>query len=379
MPPHVLLVDDEAGALEDVRRVFEKRTSVELLHPQSVTEDHLAAASLVLVDYELKSWDERDSQSCASMQPLNGVALASVYRSFAKERFRRPVAVALYSGRLSELAPIPSETRPHVLANLGSLEWVFSKVDPRAVTAGQDLENLVRSSVSLASAVEALPPAWPVEVDQVRWQVQQLLASPTEGEDAAAFWGAIAQCHPPMYEMSTASHGMWFLDWMLYHILPYSTFLIDRMSLGAMLKFVPTALDEVLKGDSVVADRLRSVEYTGVLHDFNGRRWWQPGVAALAKDMRDATPEFHVGARIEAVTGVSGTWRGDFPVVCYDGRLAQLPTLYEVSEAVEIRPDLWPAFARQAYAPRHMMEDPAIATLAERAATMAFVPLSPGD
>jgi len=369
---HVLLVDDRPEDLELVEAAFATQTSVDLKHPQDVTEEDLARATVVLVDYELHHWGERDDLPSASLQPLNGVALAATYRSFAKERIDRPMAIALYSGKLSELGPIPSETRPHVLATLGGIQWVFPKADPDPAAGSASVAALVRSALSLGAAVEGLPHAWPVGVEDVRRQVGELLHLAPESDPEERLWHDVARCWPPMYEMSTASHGMWFLDWMLHQILPYPTFLLDKMTLAARLRFQPEALDEVLQGDTPVAHQLRVLEYGGILSDFLGSRWWAAGVSSFIKGLR-SDPDSDLGSLIARMSGVEGASPLDQPVVCYDKKIGQLGALYDESRAVRIFPDLWPVFADPAHAPKDLLADPAINELSKRAAGMIVV------
>ena len=374
MATHILIVDDEANDLDHVRRAFEALGAVDLKHPQQVVPEDLAEASLVLVDYEMRHWDERFEQTTASMQPQNGVALAAIYRSFAKERFNRPMAVALYSGRLSELSKIPSETRPHVLASLTSLEWVFPKVADDSASPEDDTARLAERATWLAEAAEALPNAWPEEFDAVRAQVEELLDSPQDPDLSETCWKAVSRCHPPMFEMSSSSHGIWFLDWLLHDILPYPTFLFDRMSLAAALQLAPTGVDALIAADSAIAEQLRQAEYTGILSRFDGQRWWGPMVNALITRVRGDDRETNLGVLFAAGVGGVDVYPGDDPVVCYDAKLAKLPDLYERREAIEIRPDLWPVFARPAHAPRTLCEDAAIAALAKRAGAATIVP-----
>jgi hypothetical protein len=372
---HILIVDDEADNLGYLYQEFEGISSVEVKHPRDVTRDDIAQADLVLVDYKLDYWDDRYAEtSSASMQPLDGLALAGIYRSVSGVMTDRPLAIALYSAQLGDLASIPFQTRAHILARLTSLEWVFSKANLSAGSEDVDVPDLAVRAAAIAESVQKLPDAWPTEPSAVRDVVGDLLRAPASGPPAEACWQDVLRCHPPMYELSSASHGIWFLDWLLLDILPYATFLIGRMTLAARLRVTPAGLDALLARDSRLSELLKNCTYSGILSGFDGPRWWAALVDDAIREYRASNPGCGV---LEFVSVYGGgepeMFTGDSPVVCYDLELTRLPDLYPRAQTVEIAPDGWPTYAEPAHCERTLLGEPLIAALAKRAEAVVIV------
>ena len=116
-------------------------------HPQDVEQNDLDAASLVLVDFKLERWAERDNLSSLSLKPKNGLALLSVLQEAAVPGVR---AFALFTQEVSAvskgLAPLP-----HIVARAHSIEWVFDKK-----RGGRPLEEVCE----LASCTQSLSQTW---------------------------------------------------------------------------------------------------------------------------------------------------------------------------------------------------------------------------
>lgn len=74
--PTVLAIDDEPDILRNTLRLgLGDRAQGKVLHPRDVELQHLRDADLVLVDYLLRDWPERDGVSLA-LRPANGLPLA---------------------------------------------------------------------------------------------------------------------------------------------------------------------------------------------------------------------------------------------------------------------------------------------------------------
>ena len=141
--PFILVVDDKADNLRSglVLRLGD-RAAVKVLHPSEVELEDLAETDLVLMDYRLDQWPERDKQSSLAFDIRSGLALATVLREVADGATPdRLTAVALHTAHLSEASGRirPPHSR-HVVARLNNLEWVFEKkskeTDPDPVSAG---------------------------------------------------------------------------------------------------------------------------------------------------------------------------------------------------------------------------------------------------
>jgi hypothetical protein len=129
----VLIVDDTIGDAQRLANDLQAGVVGYPVTPGEVNADRLAAADLVLVDYELRDWDERDNTRELALKPLNGLALASVLREHLDLYVDRPRAIALYTAHLSEISQaLPDEVRQHVVSRLNNLEWVFDKADENA-------------------------------------------------------------------------------------------------------------------------------------------------------------------------------------------------------------------------------------------------------
>ena len=78
--PSILVIDDESDNLgSQIDLGLADRATASAIHPRDVEMSDLKNADLVLVDYRLDSWPERDAQS-VSLNPATGMALAVVLR-----------------------------------------------------------------------------------------------------------------------------------------------------------------------------------------------------------------------------------------------------------------------------------------------------------
>jgi hypothetical protein len=122
--PFVAVIDDrpDAGASEICRVLNENgRVTAEAFLPGDITEDLLADASTVLVDYRIEDWPSRSQLQEIGLKPKNGLALASVLREYC--RADQPTAIALLSDGLEDLYhELSPKNRRHVLARVESLE-----------------------------------------------------------------------------------------------------------------------------------------------------------------------------------------------------------------------------------------------------------------
>jgi hypothetical protein len=347
--PSVLIIDDLPG--DQGLRIAElgKKARVRGVHPEEVAETMLIDADLVLVDYVLEHWPERDASESISRIPLDGFALAAILRGHTLMKTSSPTALAIYSARLDELSrPLPSEPREHVIARAHNLEWVFSKVE-----ASQGVP-LAEQIASLASAVKLLPKSWPSGNEaQTRGQVQKLLGLPDQPWTEQA-WEETNNCYPPIHELSEWTHGLAFVRWMLHRILPYPCFLLDATYLAARLRISPLSLVAEYTENSQFRRMLANSEYKGMLAGFLGPRWWRAGVETtlwkLTKGNSFDTKALHntlrqKGARRLRPAGM------DQPVVCLDENYRPTDNFGSYQTAVRVQPDDWPPYADQAWIP----------------------------
>jgi hypothetical protein len=344
--PVVLIVDDEPEERYPFAEVLRASLNVKVVHPNAVTDDDIASADLVLVDYLLDQWPERE-QLVPALRPRNGVALTGVLRAHAEaDRAHNSPAFSLLSGRLNELSPdFPPEHRPHILAQGLNLEWVFPKGDQ---------QRTVPQIETLARAMKELPRTWKhSDVEGTTSRLVKLLGLNDEMPGNRLAYEDVEKSHPPVHELSETSHGLSIVRWLLQRILPYPTFIFSDLYLAARLRIQPSKLGDALAPGGVLRKTLEPVEYSGTLAGFLGPRWWRSGVEAWIWDVTEGQPHrpeiIHRALEKLGVHDLEYV-AGDYEIVCIEGTGYQpSPRLYKIDEAVRIQPDHWPPYADQAW------------------------------
>ena len=342
--PFMLVIDDEPDMLRSALATqWPDRMDLEVLHPADVEHPHLARADLVLVDYKLEKWAERDSVESVSCRPENGLALSALLREYVDLLpEHRPVAFALHTAHLLEaqgrLTLVEASAR-HVVARFNNLEWVFPKTDDRRY----------KQMLLLADATRQLPLTWPTDSDESASHARTLL---NMDEDASWFercWREVRECQPPIHELAGGGHRVLFLRWLLHQIMPYPCFLWDAHWVAARLHLPVDVLHRVLAGDSKLAMDLKPLRYSGVLHDFLGTRWWRGALEDYVWDLCDGDLG-HLGAKLNEKAGDEvAALEIEQPVVCLGPDLQPSERFVSAKDAVNLRPDQWPAFADSAW------------------------------
>jgi hypothetical protein len=360
----ILIVDDSLEDAQSKQGLFRGRLSTVAKTPDDVTVEDLKSADLVLIDFVLDGWLEQLAITTIANIPRDGRALAAVLRSQCDPMWP-PTAFALHSARLNQLAGVfPSRPRPHVIARTNNLEWAFSKL---AAENSQPFEEQV---IQLAAAVAELPRSWPAgDEKRMRRTVGQLLGLEPKADWADRAWRTIDDCHPPLHEFSTATHGLAFLRWLLHQVLPFPTFLWDTRQLAARLRVTPHSLRAALNDDQKVRRALRPFRYAGVLSSFLGDRWWRSGIEGFLWQ-KTAAKSFAPDALRDFVVRLSASLTlldVAQPVVVFDEYLQASDVLIDVSEAVQLMPDDWPPFADPAWASKSdVTDDEGLRSLAVR-------------
>lgn len=371
--PHVLFVDDsELADPARLRELFEPAgIASRLRHPESTNRSDLEWADLVVVDYFLSNWSERDECDSVARAPFDGLAVASTMRSALLPVLTdrtpgvvpdRTVAFALWSSNLKEASfDLPAVVLPHVFSRENNLEWAFRRSD---VEGGDG----VRQIAVLARAVCELPHSWPTNRSGAEHQLFAMLGI-YEVEEST-YWMLDAKsdvlgCRPPMHELSARSHGLVLLRWLLHRIFPYPCFLLDEQQLRARLR-----VDSLTGGTVANVGLLESLDpyvYTGVLSEFAGRRWWRAGVENWLFNEtsgESGNPRAVLAVALRGGATVRGQWLR--PVIVINGDLERETEFFEVEATVRIRPDDWPVYADDAYALRSAAAaDPALAALVD--------------
>jgi hypothetical protein len=339
--PYILIVDDdyEQQGAPRARRISKRGiVRAEARHPDDVTKQQLKAASVVLIDYKLDVWPGREETKSPSLKPENGVALAGVLRGHIPEDACS--AICILSNQLKQLyGSLTPENRRHVLARVHSLEWIFDKDDSR----------LSEQVEELAKAVSRMTATSP---DSER-HMMKLLGLSAGVKFAAVAQDEVRRCIPPIDELNELTHGLSFLRWFLQRVLPYPTFLIDENALAAQLRIDVPTLSKIRAKDTAFSRRLREVEYSGILSQFLGTRWWRAGVVDLVwsvgKEGALSTPAWI--ARLTKASRVPIKKASTFvdPVVTVDDDFASTSEIIPRSEAVRIVPDDWPSYSDAAF------------------------------
>ncbi len=347
-PSKVVVIDDEP---EEQRPVFRNlppgAATFEVIHPEEIDSDQLNSADLVLVDYVLTHWPERDEQKQIGLAPQKGLSLCSVLREQLNAD-SHPTGFALQTGQPEKLWITPAESRQHVIARAYNLEWVFLK---------SDSTDVIRQASILADAIRALPSEWPG--DNHNASIKLVLGllkidQPVAGDDLSQWsptaLAEISSCCPPLTELSERNHGLVFLRWMLHRILPYPCFLLDSHRLAARLRVTHESLLIALK--TKLGTLFENCRYTGVLADFLGARWWRAGIEDALWDLTEGVTVAPgvLREKMEKITAsklVASS--SESPVVCVGADFQQLPEACAPEDVVRIQPDDWPPYASQAW------------------------------
>jgi hypothetical protein len=348
----ILIIDDQTDEHTSIKLYLEESShiKVKVLHPQEVTVEDLLTAHLVLVDYQLETWQERDNLDALSLKPSDGLALASVLRRHLHDREQAsPTAFALYTGKIEKLAhPFPPDYREHALASINNLEWVFQKAKPETKT------SVASQIIELADAVSVLPQSWSSGSEgQPMRQLADLLNIRFDAAQDEPLLADVEACLPPIHELSQWSHGLAVLRWLLQRILPFPCFLSDTFRLAARFRIDHETLRNALEEGKPLREKLDSCTYSGILATFLGARWWRSKIEAFLWDITGGNSAnikaVQQAIREAAQEDLPLSIPPDHPVVCVNTHYQPLNTFYRMEESVRIRPDDWPAYADQAW------------------------------
>lgn len=340
--PSILVIDDEPDELEPrVAAGLDNRATSWVIHPQNVKRKHLKDADLVLVDYRLEDWSERDVLSTISLQPVNGMSLTVVLREQVDQSEKdKLTAFALHTGHIEDIqGRLPLATAQHVRAQLNNLEWVFMKNE----------SHRYDQMLLLADAVRELPGQWSKDSDS---RVQQLLDMDKDDESFERCWHDVKDCRVPIEELSEGGHSILFIRWLLHQVLPYPCFLWSEHWVAARLGISIDAMRKVLTGNSPLAKDLESMRYSGILEDFLGDRWWRgaiedyawnvsEGLTADVQHLRDVLSE-RAGMKLKSIDVNPA-------VVCVDKNWQPTDEFLSPMTAITLHPDHWPPFADPAW------------------------------
>ena len=341
--PSILVIDDEPGDLRlQLDLGLAGRVTANVIHPRDVEMSDLESADLVLVDYRLDSWPERDAQS-VSLNPATGMALAVVLREQVdRSKQDKLTAFALHTAHLGDIqGRLPAVTAQHVVARMNNLEWVFSKTDSKRFD----------QMVSLAQAIRQLRDCPPDSNDETSL-VKRLLGMENVGGASDRCWRDVVDCRVPMHELATSDYRIPVIRWLLHQVLPYPSFLWAEHWVAARLRISIDALREVLAGNSDLVRDLESMRYSGILAGFLRDRWWRGALEDYVWELAGSHRAEEQRLR-EALTERAGVTLDPIDanpsVVCVDRGLQPTGQFLSPTTAVTLRPDHWPPFADSAW------------------------------
>jgi hypothetical protein len=312
--------------------------------PSSMSVKIAAACDLVLMDLDLGT---ESTSSFPELEAPDGIGLATILRRQKAliEEKARPVAFALLSGKVTELAkPFPPTDRIVLLAKQHNLEWIFPKTESGTSTA---------SIASLATAVRDIPLEWANGIQNFNELASAFgIAGST---DLNVCWDEIERCRPPTYEMTEWTHGLAVVRWMLQRILSYPCFLWDAHHVAARLRIsYPSFLTGLDDKASQLSTLLAPAEYTGILRDFSGRRWWRHRIEQLAWDLTNGDSQNSALLRESLAKKTDRQFAPstvERPLVCLDENYKMLEHTISFNTAIRVQPDDWPSYADAAWMP----------------------------
>lgn len=340
----ILIIDDKPDEVRNqVALGLGDQVETLVVHPSEVEMSQLEDSNLVLIDYRLEEWSERDAQS-VSLKPATGLALAVVLREQVdRSQKDKLTAFALHTGHLDDIqGRLPSATAQHVLARMSNLEWVFSKKERRRY----------QQMILLANAVQQLPKNWPSKSAASISEVRRLLGMDGSFGSFERCWQDVLECRVPVNDLTEGGHGILFVRWLLHEILPYPSFLWAEYWVAARLGITIESLREVVGGDSLLAEDLKSMCYSGILAGFLGDRWWRGR-------LEDYVWELVSQSNAEEKTlqqVLNERAQMELKSIDVEPALVSLDTNWEPTgrflspmNAVTLRPDHWPTYADTAW------------------------------
>ena len=373
--PQILIVDDEADIQRAVfydAKFVNDDISVDVTHPEDLTEEQLLAADVVLVDFELKTWDSRDATPSMALRPIDGIALTTVLRRHQQISTKNsPVVFALYSAHVQNIWRGMEPSPPlHEFCRAFGLDWVFPKESstseykldtPELLT---QLESLATTSSKLKQIFDGTN-----EIIGSRF-AEEFLALKSDSEWYQIALDDLMSCRPPLQKSAEKDAGLGLARWLLHRIFPYPTFLRTDHYIAQRFGIQPNTLESLLAPGNGFCDLIQNSIYSGALAPLVDRRWWRAGIDHAAWKISDGnTVDAETFAkRVSELSGVHVNPVFSIPhVSTVDENLNEAEMLSQLTDTVRLIPDDWPAYADPARGRIDLVEsNPLLASLVDQ-------------
>lgn len=357
----IVYIDDEPeGVLAEARALRAGGRFADYAPPVPDAAAEVAAGSNLWV-FDFFNDDNQRQNPDFSGVSSNGLGVFQQFRLLVGEA--RPPAV-LVSNHLDEALGCDVHlARRHILAEQAGVEWVSPKVDGK--------HQPIKEILSLADGVATLRAlSTRLTASDASFYVSELAMSALKLPKRASWTQAavrnVAEWRPPVWIEAKTAHrtaakrrlqnvhpelgsARDVIAWMLRQILPYPSFLVRAPHVALRLGITVKCLTAALQANTALAQQLRRVAYTGVLSDFDGPRWWSPGVDALAWDLQRDGPDRKIRlAKLLAPVQLRELKLID-PVVVSDADLVETDDIAPVSKCVRATDEYFPSQATPAW------------------------------
>lgn len=349
--PDIIYVDDDdpdgfLSLCEGNERDRFTPFQVEDGEPPSAALECAADANAWVFDFFLAEPQENED---------NGLSLFSKWRQ--KIPYYPPIVLVSSDLRAAlgeDLAPSP--LRHHVLANRFGVEWVGDKNNRetmrRTLKIGSACEDLQRT---LSAPAEEGKEQRLLKTLRTEMIVGDLLKVSEDVQWRETALRQVDAARPPRLSRSSSPRAVArsLIRWLIGHVLPYQSFLLDDAQAGLRLGVTPESFASIAATDR---DKLGAALYRGPLQDFHGRRWWRAGLDHLAFDLDDQEGGFRTA--FERSFGNKVDWlKESVPVLVSDADLVQTGEIMEAAECVRAVDEDFPSNVEPAWVPVALATD----------------------
>jgi hypothetical protein len=336
----ILYVDDEVeDLLLQARQAREQQRFVQLTpddvqKDQSRARDVASKSNLWLFDFFNDDEKRRTPDLSQTATAANGVSLLQQFRLVVGDA--RPPSMVISNHLEEAVGPELNLSRRHVAAEELGVDWIAPKsgrVLREATAIADGFDILTRSSAQLAED----PRAYSANLATV------ILSLPADASWRNTAIRDVNHHRPPAWNKhSIRRSAREVISWLVRHVLPYPTFVINERHIAARLGISLDCVRAAIDAKTKLREALSSCRYRGVLSDFAGRRWWSAGVDALGMNIptRAEDREAFLTAWVHPIPLTILEF--DDPVVVSDADLVEQDELADASACVRAADEHFP-------------------------------------